>query len=743
MFRSRTKRTLAAFVLLLISSLLPAFAFDPKIQPGEGPIDLSAESFSVESNGWVKADGNVVIRQSDMQVKADHVRVNKVTGDIVAEGNVSLARKGQVTSRTQKLAFNYRTGMGLTGRLDVQAGVLRIISEETKRLADGTFELKDALVTTCTNHCDHLHYAAKGRKAIYAPDRYVILSDVTFRFCDIPFFYFPWWKRNLAEHYGWRFEPGYDSEWGAYLLSTYKRQLVDFGGEHKDSLDSATHFDYRMERGFALGEDLSWHFGDPDSYANYHKGQIGVYGIFDDKPMDEDFDRLLTRDIVEDNRYRITFRHDSFFTPSDYLTLRTSYLSDSYVLEDFYEDEYRDLVQPESFVSYTHTGAGYSFGFGAYHRMNDFYESVNRLPEAWLDILRTPVFGSDLYYESQTRGGWLEREFAEYDFPDEEVKDPYDTLRIDTRHALYLPEKFFGWLNVIPRAAYRGTYYSDTVETGTENVTIGTNTVSRDYVLNKGAKLRNLFELGAEVSYKLYGLYEDANGTAYRHVIQPYLDYTYIPDANIHADELYQFDSIDDIDKAHYFRAGFKQLVQRWSEGGAVSIVDVDPYLIYDIENDEGEYELSILGIEGKFRPSDSIRIEVDAVYDCPESDFDYIDFWTTLWNSDRWEAAGAIYYIPDDCTLFTGAITYSLSEKWDLNIYARYDSEQSRLEEISGYVQMNLDCLSFRLRGTFEPSFTRDDGSEREAKYKIAFYTWLRAFAPERYERKLRDHYF
>ena len=171
--------------------------------------------------------------------------------------------------------------------------------------------------------------------------------------------------------------------------------------------------------------------------------------------------------------------------------------------------------------------------------------------------------------------------------------------------------------------------------------------------------------------------------------------------------------------------------------------MDVDPYLIYDIENDEGESELSVVGVDGKFRPSDSIRIELEAVYDCPESEFDYVDFWMTLWNGDRWEAAGAIYYIPDDCTLFTGALTYSLSEAWDLNVYARYDSERSRLEEISGYIQMNLDCLSFRLRGAFEPSFTRDDGSEREAKYKVAFYTWLRDFAPERYERKLRDHYF
>lgn len=737
------KITAAAIAFLLLALAIPSFAGSPKLKPGKGPIDLSADSFSVESNGWVRADGNVIIRQDDIQVKANHVRVNKNTGDIVAEGDVSLVRKDQVTSHTQKLCFNYKTGTGLTDKFDVQSGVLRIIAKEAKRLPDGTFELRDALVTTCTNREDHLHYAAKGRKAIFAPERYVILSDMTCRFCDIPFFYFPWWKRSLSEHYGWRFEAGFESEWGAYLLSTYKSQLVDFGGEYKDSLDSATHFDYRTERGFSVGEDLLWHFGNEDTSDNYHVGNVGIYGIFDDKPMDEDWDRLLTRDIVEDNRYRITFRHDSFFTPYDYLTLRTSYLSDSYVLEDFYEDEYKDLVQPESFASYTHSGSGYSLGVGAYHRINDFYDSINRLPDIWFDVFRLPVFGSDLYYESQTSGGWLEHEYPEYDYPDEVVKDPYDTLRIDTRQAIFLPEKFFGWLNIIPRAVYRGTYYGDTLEPKEEIIDNGTNIVHRETFTEQGAKMRNLFELGAEVSYKLYGLYEDSKGNIYRHVVQPYFNYTYIPESNIHKEELYQFDSVDDLDEGHYFRAGIKQLVQEWTGNGAVSLVDVDPYIIYDIENDEGESELRNIVVDGKFRPSDSIRLELEAVYDNPESDFEYIDFWMTLWNEDRWEAAGAVYYIPDDCTLFTGAITYSLSEQWDLNIYARYDSERSRLEEISGYVQFNLDCISFRLRGAFEPSFTRDDGTEREAKYKIAAYAWLRAFAPERYERKLRDHYF
>ena len=82
------------------------------------------------------------------------------------------------------------------------------------------------------------------------------LSGATPCFMGVPFFYFPYWRREFDEHYGWRFEPGYESDLGAYLLSTYQFQLIDFGGENNNSLDSRSHFDYRTERGWALGQDL-------------------------------------------------------------------------------------------------------------------------------------------------------------------------------------------------------------------------------------------------------------------------------------------------------------------------------------------------------------------------------------------------------------------------------------------------------------------------------------------------------
>ena len=740
MIRSRLADIAAAFALVVALAADAAMPNLAKPMNTDSPIDISADNFTVQEGGWVTATGNVLVRQADSQITADTIKVNKSTGEIVAEGNVILVREGQGATRSDRLEFNYKTGEGVTPGLDVEGGPFRVISKESRRLADGSYLLNDVQVTTCTNDPSSFHYCVHAANALFMPEQFVVMNGASSYFMGVPFFYFPKVKRSLVDHFGWRFVPGYETDWGAYLLSTYKRQLVDFGGEHHDSLDSYTHIDYRTERGFALGEDIGWHFG--DSSQGGHYGRIGIYGIFDDDPMNEDFDREPQRDEVEDTRYRATLAHKSTLTESDTLAIRTSFFSDSYVMEDFYEDEFKELGQPESYATYTHIDEGWSGGIGVYQRANKFYDAVNRLPEIWLDVMNTQIGQTPFYYESESSGGFLKRDFADYDNSDNTVADSYDSLRVDTRHTIYLPEKFFGFLSVVPRAAYRGTYYGTTYNEVKEEHFDGTNTTVSTRYDDDGSGLRSQFELGFETSFKAYGLYEDEAGRI-RHIVEPYINYTFIPEPNLRPFELPQFDSIDKLDKANFARVGLRQYLQRKVDNKTVNRIDADIYGIYDIEDAHGESGLRTLGIDSEFRPTDSIKVELDATYDANESEIDYVDLWMTLWQGDRWEAAGEFYYRPDICAQYTGALKFNFSEQWGAKIYARFDSELSRMEEISGYLQYNLDCLSFRLRGSYEPSFTRDDGTEREAKFKVAFYTWVRAFTPSRYERKLRDRYF
>ena len=740
MFRHTQLASILAFAICAASTFAAIderFNFTTPVD-AKVPIEVTADSFSASSNGWVVLQGNVLIRHTDAQVTADHIRVNQKTGEIVADGNVILVREGQGATRTEHLAYNYKTGEGVTPKLDVQSAVFRVIAERAKRLGDGSYELQDVKVTTCTNDEEELHYYVKARQAYYLPEQYVILKRATFVFEGMPFLYLSSAKKSLVDHFGWRFEPGYETDWGGYLLTTYKRQIADYGGEYHDSVDSFSHIDYRTERGFALGEDVGWHFGN-NEFGEGHYGSVGFYGIFDDNPMDEDYDREPNHDIPEDFRYRAFIDMSSALTSSDNLMIRSSYFSDSYVFPDFYEHEYKLKTNPDSFAAYSHTGEGWSAGLGVYHRANEFYDSLNRLPEAWIDVLNTQIGDTPFYYESQSLGGFLQKEFADYGVSTNAPPDSYDSLRIDTRHAIYMPEKAFGFLSLVPRAVYRGTYYGTTRGSREVPETDGTNTFYTTEYFDDGGKLRNIFELGMETSFKSYGIFEDEVGRL-RHIVEPYANYTLVPEPNVRPDELYQFDSIDRLDKGNNIRFGLRQYLQRKVDDVTVNRIYADVYAIYDIEDANDESGLRMVGVDGEFRPSDSIFIDVDGAYDAQASEIDYTDIWVTMWQGDSWEVSGEFYYRPDICAQYSGAIAVNFTEHWGAKFFARYDSELARLEQISGYLQYNLDCISFRLHGRYEPSFTRDDGSEREAKMRVSFYTWLRAFPEKRYERKMHE---
>lgn len=703
----------------------------------DAPLDISGDNLTADQKtGWYRASGNVRIVYGAHELRADEVRVNAQTGEIVASGNVVLTRRNHSTWRGSHLVYNFMTGEGLSSALDVSAGPFRLLAEQSHRQADGTFVLRRNVITTCTNAPGHFHFGVTSRETEFQPGDHFTTRGSVLRLMGVPIFYVPYWYRDLAHHYGFRFVPGYSSSWGGFLLSAYKFRLLDLGEGRE--VTSKTHLDTRSERGLAYGQDFAWRFGEGGI------GMVTGYLLDDQEPGERD---VAPYDDLDSQRYRFKLLHDVNLTPRDQILLQANYLSDTDVLQDFFEDEYRLSNQPENYLTYGHTADSYAAGVGVYGRINTFYDAVNRLPEAWFEVMRQEVGPTDLYYESATRGGFLQREFADYEDPDNPPAESYDTLRLDSRHMFFLPEKLFGFLNVVPRAGVRATYYGDTwrdeligsppttqTTTNAAGLTVVTTTPGLS-VTNRvadGAGVRVLPEIGFELAFKAYGLYEDADGR-WRHVVEPYANYTFVPEPNLVPSELPQFDEIDTLDLQHYVRLGTRHQIQRKGEKGVYTPVDADLYAIYAFDKpNDAETGLDLLGVDSKFRPANWLHIDLDGTYDVHASEVSTADGRVRLWNSPIWDAAGEINYRVNETTLFSSSLTYALSDAWSFNVYNRFDAESSRLEEQGAYIQFKTDCLAFRLRGRYLPGYTRSDGTERDDDYRVYFYTWLTAFAPE-----------
>jgi len=415
------------------------------------------------------------------------------------------------------------------------------------------------------------------------------------------------------------------------------------------------------------------------------------------------------------------------------------------VREDFFSREYRALSQPENYVSLSHRRDGFTITAGLNARLNDFYSNVNRLPEVSIDFVRLQIGSSSLYYEGQTSVAQLERVL-----PEGSSAEDYSSLRFDSEHMLYQPRRYFGWLNLVPRVGYRGTYYSDTKATVTSpsvTTTVSTNmtvvggitntaissvtsTSTVASVVSGDADLRNLIEIGAEVSFKAFKVWKQSgSGAARRHILEPYANYTLRRSSGADPEDLYRFDSVDGLGEVHQVRSGVRNKIQAKREGRPFDLVDLDVYTILNLDAEEDETILEDVYADAEFRPTDWLSVDLDGIYDVDASELEQFNSRFALSREDEWEATVEHRYRFVGSELLSGLLTLYPSERWAFNVFGRYEFEDSRVQEMGGYVQRKLDCIGLRLGGSAFPGFTRADGTEQDEEYRVMLEFWLTAF--------------
>lgn len=707
-------------------------------KPGDTGLDSSADKFEVEQKtGWITFSGNVKIKAGDHELHADRVRLNQETGDVQARGNVTIRQQGFGTWSGDYIEYNYKTGKGLTGVGDLKASEFRVLMHEATRSADGTFDAKQMQVTTCTNAPGHWHWMVTGRGRYKDNDYVEVYNAVPWLF-GVPVGYLPYWYRDIDKHYGFRLIPGYTSKWGAYVLGGYVYNVYESPHQAGPSLDAKTHLDYRMKRGVAVGQDFRWDLKDLGF------GKLETYYAWDNDVPHADKDSNW-RSPIDEERYRFRLRHDADLTERDQFLLRGTIESDSEVSADFFQRDQRNESTPANIASLEHREHTWASGAMVSGPMNNFYSGVSRLPEGWLNIEPQPVLDSGLIYESQTRAGYLERQAAYYKgsllpyayYPG--AWADYDTVRADTAHRLTYPMKFGDVLSVVPRAGYRGTYYSHAE-------------LDNDVY-------RHSADFGVEASTRLTSDWN--NGV--RHVIEPYVDYSYQPTwYDTDNGKLYAFDRYDHsyewLDQYgfdgmwlpydwHGVRPGLRNLFQTRDEHNQMrTVFDWDMYTAFQIDSEgaDGGEGARLYGTKMIYSPSQKLDMRAQVEWDKANDTVAYADLGAFYKLSDTFRLGGG--YLGRDHQLYDygtaavdewtrmrqnliyGGFTHDINETWAWSTYARYDLRYGEIDEVGGYVQYSLDCLVFQLRTAYVGGYTRIDGTDRGDDFRVAILMWLKA---------------
>ncbi|MBI5775698.1 MAG: LPS-assembly protein LptD [Verrucomicrobia bacterium] len=707
---------------LLLAALLPALhAQDTNrvfriTATGQADYDLEARKWTATENVAVNFKDPV---KGEMDLTAQRVSVDENTGDVVAEGMVNFRREGQLW-RGERLEYNYLTRVMKgaefkTGQVPFYISGMSLEAVQSNRVyvATGTSITTDDVAAP--------GYRIRAKSMIIIPGHSIEAEGATLYLGNTPVLYLPHYKRTLYRHpNNTELTPGFRSLYGAYLLGTYNWYA-------SDTLSGGLHLDYRQRRGFGFGPDLDYDLGD------WGKGRLSLYGTRDDKPGVDNLGAPIDRD-----RHRLSFSHQVNLTSNLTVQATLREQGDPFIVRDFFEDDYRKNIQPNSFLEVNQRWQNWSLNVLAQPRINDFYDTVERLPDVKLTGIRQQLGATPFYYESESSLGYFQHKFADNTLP------AFAAWRADTFHQIVLPKTLAGWLNVTPRLGTRYTHYGESDGRGAAT----------------SEQNRWVFNTGMETSFKASRTWRGAESSFWdvsglRHILEPSVNYVFVPRPNKVPTQLPQFDTelaslrllpieypdynaVDSVDSQNTFRFGLRNKLQTKRADAVENIVNWEVYSDWRVKPRAGQSTFSDVYSDLDFSPRSWVTLTSETRYDIASGVFRLADHNLTLKPNSAWSASLGHRYLRNDPALAALAppgvnsgnnlirtsLYWRLNENWGLRATHQFEARDGTMEEQLYTVYRDFrswtGALSCRLR---------DNRGGGPSDFTIAFTFSLKAF--------------
>lgn len=679
-------------------------------------------------NGNTASSTNpICIRYGATVLTADSAAVDRATGEVVADGHVHIQQGDQIWVGDH-IRYNFKTHQMeseqfRTGTPPVFAAGRELHGDITNQ----TYNARHAWATSDDVKNPATYVRASRIKIV--PNQYVEMWNAVVFVERVPVFYFPYYRRNLGPHANnWTFTAGDRTTYGPFMLNTYTWWL-------NDALDGQLHLDYRVQRGLGLGPDLNLHLG------RWGNADFSYYYTHDRDPY-ADTNGLPNLGAIPQNRQRVYLGWQA--TPATNLNFKAmvNYQSDAYLAHDFFEGDYLNNPQPNTFFEQNKYWENWSLDALTTPELNNFFDQVERLPDVRLTGLRQQVLDTPVYYDSQSSAGYYKMFFADTNGP---APPAYAAGRVDTFHQLLVPWVFFNWLNITPNAGGRLTYY--TAEAGPG----GTNTEA----------WRAVFNTGVGASFKASQVWPGVKSSFWnvdglRHVVEPSVNYVFVPSPSRTPAQLPQFDSalpslvllpvqfpdynnLDSIDSENVIRFGLHNTLQTKRAGQIDNLLDWNLALDWRLNPGGNPNNLdqpfspqrtfSDLYSEFRFKPRQWVTLESQSRFDVNVGDLNLAFDQITFMPDERWSWAVGYWYLRNGFDGFTAGSDYvtttafyRFNDNWGVRATENFNAQDSRLQQ--QYYTLYRDLRSWTAALTFRVL----DNAVGPTDYTVAFTFSLKA---------------
>ena len=731
-------------------------------------MEITATGETRYENGLATARDNVAIHVGDTDIYADYAQYDSHTHEVIAEGNVRIYRDINLYL-AERAVYNTETKQVRAEKGRTSSEPYFLTGENVKEISDNGYLVHNGTFTTEDASTSDFHLRARTIR-VYENDR-VIFRDVTFYVGNVPIFWWPYLYQSLNDSFSFTASPAFLSSWGPSLLTQVMFPITDHAR-------ARIRLDYRGRRGVALGFESEIHYGTDDSSV----AKLKTYYIQDQNPLLNQTN--VPRSEVPTGRYRVGLEDRTNFTDDIYGIVDVTKLSDPYLMQDFYQSEFRLNPVPDNVVALTKSDPFYTISATARFQANEFFETTERLPEIALDIKRHALFGSPIFYEGETSFANLRLAF-----PDGSGFQDYRSVRLDTFHQLSYPNTYFGWLSIAPRVGFRATYYDQSRDFAAEqdrllsleqrfpsfflayppnpsplvpgfllpNPTLaeyeyipryGKTEIFPGPIEFAGSTVRTVFDTGAEASFKISRKWEDVQSRAVgldglMHVIQPYSDFSFVttnkdptdilqfdrfqPSTQLRAIDFPQFTTIDSIADWTVLRAGIRNKLETRRDDTTVTWFELDTYFDVNFDNPYDRTDYSNLFNDIRFTPLPWASLVINSQVPAFNKGFTEVNTSINVQPTADLQINLGHRYLNNNpfflnSSLFVVGGYYRLNDNWGIGVQEQYEGSTGVLEQQRYAVYRDLSnwVASFG-------AVIRDNDGVKE--YGVLFTITLKAF--------------
>lgn len=676
--------------LLLLSLALPCLA---PVQAAEKP-QLTALQTKLTPDGSVFT-GSAKLVQGEFILTADTITYNPKTEIAVASGNVVLTHTNQ-RLLAEQITYNVA---------DQHYEVTRFRLGSPPFYAEG--ESVAGTPAQLSLHAARIFYTEPERlspslstsKVDVVPNEKATVSASRVEIGSVPVFATPSFTQSLKADLTPSFTAavGSDSALGAYLelglLSPLSGKL-SVGGD----------LDIYTNRGVLFGPGASYNtFAGGDTGG---KGTLRTGYIKDQDPFGVD---ILAKPLPEDRKF-LAWEHQQTISPGLTLNGEVNYWSDSEVIRDFRNDEFRRVQTPDTWFEGTLARDNYVVSTFLRANPNDYFLMQERLPEVRFDGLPIQLGGGVYHRLNVSAAALLEKDPTG-------VAPDLRSDRLDAYYSITRPYSPREWLTMTPVLGGRVTHYNRAIGRG-------------DYT-------RLLGEAGFDVEMRSSATYDTKNENwdidGIRHLFTPKVAYRYIPQADngrayIPIIDRRVFDTylppiglgnqrnIDDLTATNVMRFQVDNVLQtRSTSYGSRDLVKLilatDVYLDYKPAADHTSPLHAALVVT----PADWLSFDLYQRYSVQTGKLEEINTGLTIRDSNIWSLRISNHYLENTVPIEDYIADYRLRLNEIYTLYAslRYDAI------VNEFVEQSLG-LTQRLSRIWTVSYAIgfNEGSTRESDF-------------------------